>query len=262
VSIGQKVGVVGLKKNQGTFSEYVVASATDGIFPMPNDLPVEDAASFFVNPYTVLGIMDTAQQAGSKALVHTAAASQVGQMMVKLSNNAELTNGVELINVVRRLEQVKLLEELGAKHIINSSDEDWKDQLKSKINELECTVAFDAVAGSTSGDVLSCLPKGGTLYVYGALSGLCRDISPQHLIYFKKQIKGFFLATWVTSGGLLYTVPRMIMAGRKVNAGLLSPDGWAGSQFKDVPLEKVQEECAALLESSATGIKLRVRFDQ
>jgi NADPH:quinone reductase len=262
VSIGQNVGVVGLKTKQGTYSEYVVASATDGIFPMPNDLPVEDAASFFVNPYTVLGIMDTAHQAGSYALVHTAAASQVGQMMVKLSNNTELTNGVELINVVRRSEQVKLLQELGAKHIINSSDEDWKDQLRAKINELDCTVAFDAVAGSTSGDVLSCLPKGGTLYVYGNLSGPCRDISPQDLIYFKKQIKGFVLTTWVTSGGMLYMIPRMALAGRKVNAGLVGPNGWASSQFKDIPLEKVQEECVALLESSATGIKLRVRFDQ
>ncbi|KAG7349421.1 Zn-dependent oxidoreductase [Nitzschia inconspicua] len=262
VSIGQKVGVVGPKNNQGTYSEYVTVSATDGFFPLPDDLPVEDGASFFVNPYTVLGIMDTAKTThNSKALVHTAAASQLGQMMVKLSNNSELTNGVEIINVVRRAEQVKLLEELGAKHIINSSDSDWKDQLQTKIKELECTVAFDAVAGSSSGDILSCLPNGGTLYVYGGLAGSCRDINPMDLIYRRKDVKGFFLRSWVTSGGLLYTILRMAMAGRKVNAGL-GKDGWASSQFKDVSLEKMQEECAGLLDSGATGIKLRVRFDE
>jgi NADPH:quinone reductase len=262
VSMGQKVGVVGPKNNQGTYSEYVTVSATDGFFPLPDDMPVEDGASFFVNPYTVLGIMDTALSVhGSKALVHTAAASQLGQMMVKLSNNKELSNGVEIINVVRRDEQVKLLQDLGAKHIINSSDDDWKEQLKTKIQELECTVAFDAVAGSTSGEILSCLPNGGTLYVYGGLAGSCSGIDPMDLIYRRKEVKGFFLKSWIQSGGLLYMIPRMALAGRKVNAGL-GKDGWASSQFKDVSLEKMQEECAALLDSSATGIKLRVRFDQ
>ncbi|KAG7374393.1 alcohol dehydrogenase [Nitzschia inconspicua] len=230
VSIGQKVGVVGPKNNQGTYSD--LGNYGHG----QNNTQFQS-----LGPY--------------------GAASQLGQMMVKLSNNSELTNGVEIINVVRRAEQVKLLQELGAKHIINSSDSDWKDQLQTKIKELECTVAFDAVAGSSSGDILSCLPNGGTLYVYGGLAGSCRDIDPMDLIYRRKDVKGFFLKSWVTSGGLLYTILRMAMAGRKVNAGL-GKDGWASSQFKDVSLEKMQEECARLLDSGATGIKLRVRFDE
>ena len=260
VKIGQSVGIINLKHNQGTYTEYVTASASDGVFPLPEDLCVEDAASFFVNPYTVLGIMDTAKSMGSKALVHTAAASQLGQMMVKIAADPKLTNGVEIINVVRRQEQVQLLQDLGAKHIVNSSDENWKTILQQKVEELQCTVAFDAVAGSTSGDILSTLPSGGILFVYGGLAGACSGISPLDLIYRKKQVKGFLMPDWIASGGVIMTVPRMMAAGRKVNAGL-GKGGWAESQFKDITIDKVQEEVVKLLEGSATGIKLRIRFD-
>ncbi|KAL3936808.1 MAG: hypothetical protein SGARI_002399 [Bacillariaceae sp.] len=260
-SIGQKVGVVGLKNDQGTYSEYVTVSSTDGYFPLPDDLPVEDAAGFFVNPYTVLGIMDTAKQTGSKALVHTAAASQLGQMMNKLAADEALSNGMEIINVVRREEQAKLLEELGAKHIINSSQDDWKAQLKSKMKELECTVAFDAVAGPMSGDLMDCLPFKGSMWVYGVLSGNMSGVDPLDLIYRQKQIKGFFLSSWVKGGGMLSMISRMSSAGKTVNSGL-AQGGWSSSQFKDVSMEDAQKECVALLEGSATGAKLRVRLDQ
>jgi len=260
VKMGQKVGIVGLKQNQGTYSEYVVVSAVDGFFPLPDDLPVEDAASFLVNPYTVIGIMDTAKSAGSKALVHTAAASQLGLMMNKIANDKSLSNGVEIINVVRREEQVKILQELGAKHIINSSEDDWTVKLQQKVEELHCTVGFDAVAGSSSGHILAALPPAGTLYVYGGLAGDCSGINASDLIYKQKQIKGFFLMAWIQHGGMLMTVPRMMAAGRKVNAGL-GKGGWSSSQFKDVTLDKMQDELVKQLEGSATGSKLRIRFD-
>lgn len=261
VKIGQKVGIVSLKNQQGTYSEYVTLSAVESYFPLPDDLPVEDAASFFVNPYTVLGIMDTAKNNGSPALIHTAAASQLGQMMVKIANDEALTNGVEIINVVRRDEQVKLLQDLGAKHIINTSEDNWKEALKQKVDELKCTVAFDAISGATSGDLLSILPPKGTLFVYGGLAGGgCSGINPIDLIYRQKEVKGFFLSSWIQNGGMIMTVPRMMAAGRKVNAGL-AKGGWASTQFKDVTQETMQDELVKLLEGSATGSKLRVRFD-
>ncbi|KAL3922874.1 MAG: hypothetical protein SGILL_001975 [Bacillariaceae sp.] len=260
VSIGQKVGVVGVKGNQGTYSEYVTVSAIDGYFPLPEELPVEDAAGFFVNPYTVLGIMETAKQTDSKAVVHTAAASQLGQMMNKLALS-EFSNGLQIINVVRREEQAKILEDLGAKHIINSSQDDWKAQLKAKMKELECTVAFDAVAGPMTGDLLECVPFKGQVWVYGVLSGPMTGVDPIQLIYKQKQLNGFFLTSWIKGGGMLSMLSRMSSAGKIVNAGL-SQGGWASSQFKDISLENVQKECSGLLEGSATGAKLRVRLDQ
>merc|ERR1712151_1198354 len=108
---------------QGSYSEYVVADLLGGVFAIPDTVPVENAASFFVNPYTAIAIIDTVKQCGSKSFVHTAAASQLGQMIVKLSTQE------------------------GDKHVIvtTKDDESWKDELKTKIKELNATVAFDAV---------------------------------------------------------------------------------------------------------------------
>lgn len=175
--VGQKVGVIGLKKKQGTYSEYVVAKAPIGeIFPLPDDMEhVEDGASFFVNPYTAVGILETTRRVhNTNVLVHTAAASQLGQMLVKLAPS----EGMEIINVVRRPEQAELLKELGAQHVIVTSDTSWKDDLKAKIKELDCKVAFDAVAGTSTGDMMDVLPSRGTCYVYGGLAGNCANINP------------------------------------------------------------------------------------
>lgn len=255
--IGQKVGVIGPKNDQGTYSEYIAVSAAGGAFPMPDDMPVENAASFFVNPYTAIAILDTAKSNGSKAFVHTAAASQLGQMMVKLAPQ----EGMEIINVVRRQEQAKLLQDLGAKHVVVTKEDNWKETLKRKIDELNVSVCFDAVAGEGAGDLLEVLPKKGTLFIYGGLGGLAGGIDPKQLIYEEKQVKGFFLTPWVSYGGnMLMSVPRMLMAGKKVNTGLAS-GGWSSTQFKDTTIEKAQSDLVEQLEGSATGQKLRIRFD-
>jgi NADPH2:quinone reductase len=255
--VGTKVGFAGLKNKQGAYSEYVVASATEAVFAMPDDLPVEDAASFFVNPYTVIGILDTAKAQGAKAMVHTAAASQLGQMMVKLAP----TEGMEIINVVRREEQAELLKNIGAKHVVvTGSGDSWKEELKSKVKELGATVAFDAVAGQSAGDLLDVLPHKGTVNVYGGLAGKVENVDPMALIYHEKKLKGFYLRTWIKQGGTLSMLFRMMSASRKVNSGL-KQGGWSSSQFKDTTMENAQADIVKALDSSITGQKLRIRFN-
>jgi len=166
--------------------------------------------------------------------------------------------GVEIINVVRRPEQADLLKELGAKHVVVTSEENWKETLQAKIQELGATVAFDAVAGIMSADILSCLPKGGTCFVYGVLAGKIQDINPADLIYSEKTLSGWILMAWINKGGMLYTIPRMLAANRKVNSGL--HNGWSKTQFQDTTIENVQKDLVALLKDGATGKKLRVRF--
>jgi len=202
LSIGDKVGFTGLKGGQGSYSEYVVANATQSAFAMPNDVPVEDAASFFVNPYTAVGILTTVRAEGSKSFVHTAAASQLGQMMVKLAaEDGDLT----ILNVVRREAQAEILRNLGATHIVvTGGNEGWKDELKAMIKETNATVAFDAVAGEMSGDLLSLLPaKKGKLFVYGGLGGAIKGVNPIDMIYHAKQMEGWLLPRWLLSGGML-----------------------------------------------------------
>ena len=256
--VGTKVGFVCNDATQGSYAEYVTMNVMTGVFPMPTDVPIENCASFFVNPYTAMGILDTAQQVTkSNAIVHTAAASQLGQMLNKLAQEQDW----EIINVVRRDDQREILEKLGAKHIIVTSSETevWKAELKSKVQELDCTVAFDAVSGEMTGHLLDCMPSRGTVFLYGSVAGKANGINPLDLIYRKKQLRGFYLTSWIQEGGPVKMVPRMMSAGKLVNAGL-GDDGWCCSQFKDVQLEAVHDEVKMLLEGSVTGKKLRIRF--
>jgi len=248
--VGTAVGFVNLPNYQGAYAEYVVADALH-VYALPADLNVADAASFFVNPYTAVGILDTAP----KALIHTAAASQLGQMMVQLAPKL----GKTVVNVVRRKEQIDLLTKLGAEHVICTADADWKEQLSNKIDELGITTAFDAVAGPMAGELLTLLPKGGTCYVYGALAGKVSQIDPMDLIYKQKHLKGFYLVEWIQAGGILATLPRIRHATSLVMEGL--KDGWSASQFQDTTLEKMHYDLLELMSSGATGKKLRVRLE-
>lgn len=260
IKVGSKVGFVNLKNKQGAYSEYVVADVIGGVFAMPDDLPVEDAASFFVNPYTAIAILDTAKRQGAKTLVHTAAASQLGQMIVKLAPS----EGVEIINVVRREEQAELLKGIGAKHVVVSGgdgDADaWKKDLKSKVEELGASVAFDAVAGDSTGDMLDALPKNGTVFLYGGLAGRAGNLNPMDLIYREKKVEGFLLTRWIQGGGMVGTVPRMLSASSKVNAGL-KEGGWSSSQFLDTTMESAHADLVKLIENTSTGQKLRIRIN-
>jgi NADPH:quinone reductase len=263
--VGTHVGVVKPPDGQGTYSEYVVCSAyTCAGFALPRDLPVEDAASFFVNPYTAVALFDVARHEGTRALVHTAAASQLGQMMVKLQATSE--TDMEIINVVRRNDQAQLLKDLGAKHVVvtggGGNGEAWKVELKDKIKALGATVAFDAVAGSSTGDMLDCLPKHGTVYLYGGLAGPASNINPMDLIYKSKKLKGFFLTSWIQQGGTVSMALRMRSASAKVMAGLVAKNngGWSRSTFVDTTLEAAHTDLIQLLASEATGKKLRIRF--
>jgi|Transcript_2576 NADPH2:quinone reductase len=263
VPVGTPVGFIAQGK-QRSYAEYVTMGVTS-CFPMPTDVPVEDCASFFVNPYTAIGILDYVKNLeGSPAFVHTAAASQLGQMIVKLVNTMD---DMEVINVVRREEQAALLRDIGAKHIVvtgsatdEKSTQQWKDELQLKVEELGATCAFDAISGSMSGDLMDVLPFKGALYTYGKLGGKMANIDPIHLIYRGKRMEGFFLTTWVKDGGLFSMVPRMLSASKKVNAGLKSP-GWSSTQFMDTTMEKVHADIIDILGNSATGKKLRIRFD-
>ena len=256
--VGKKVGFVNLPRDQGSYSEYVTVDAMTGVFPMPEDLPVEAAASFFVNPYTAYGILETAQKSGGKAFIHTAAASQLGQMLVRLMQ--EKNTGMELINVVRRAEQVELLKSLGAKHIVNTSEENWKANLKALSKKLDAKVAFDAVAGEMTGDLLQLLPRKSKVWVYGVLGGHLRNIDPIALIYFNKKVEGFLLSRWLRAGGIVITIARIRRATAAVSSGLR--DGWSKTEYVDTTIEGMQKDFLKLYKTEGfTNKKLRVRFD-
>jgi NADPH:quinone reductase-like Zn-dependent oxidoreductase len=113
-----------------------------------------EAASWFVNPLTALGMVETMRREGHRALVHTAAASNLGQMLQKIC----LADGIGLVNIVRRPEQAAILRELGAQHVCNSSDRDFRSKLIDAIAETHATLAFDATGGGKlAGQILSAM---------------------------------------------------------------------------------------------------------
>lgn len=151
--VGKRVGFITNVKGEGSYAEYTCVNALEGVFPLPDSVEVADAASHFVNPYTAYGFLDTVRARhsgkGRPGFVQTAAASQLGQMLVKLCKQEKMT----LINVVRREEQAKTLRDLGAEHVVVSSEEGWEERLKELVKEHKIQFAFDAIAGEMSGQV-------------------------------------------------------------------------------------------------------------
>jgi NADPH:quinone reductase-like Zn-dependent oxidoreductase len=196
---GKRVAVGVQDDRDGTWAEFFVADATTCI-PLKRRMPVQQAAGMIVNPLTAMGLLDTAQRNRHRAAVHTAAASQLGRMLLVMAAEANFP----IIHVVRRDAQVELLRSLGAKHVLNSSDEGFAEQLRSACSSLNATAAFDAVAGDISGTVINTMPPGSTVYVYGALSDeACGNMDPIEIIFRDKTITGFYLGTWLRRRGVI-----------------------------------------------------------
>ena len=120
--------------------------------PLPAGTSAAEGASWFVNPLTALGMTETMRREGHKALVHTAAASNLGQMLNKIC----LKDGIGLVNIVRSAEQAELLRKIGAKHVVDSSAASFMDDLTNALAETGATIAFDAIGGGKlAGQILT-----------------------------------------------------------------------------------------------------------
>lgn len=259
--VGCKVGIVTFGRPEDyTAAEYICVDALRAVWSLPKTANLADSAAWFINPFTVLAILDLVKQHRSKAFVHTAASSQLGHMLVQLAPKKGLT----VLNVVRRKEHVDVLTKLGAKHIVCQADDDWLVQLRKKIKELNVKVAFDAVAGDMTGQVLSCLPNRGICYVYGVLSGdPAGKIDPIDLIYRSKKVNGFHvLKTWLqrAPGGSLGMFLRMLSSVGQVGSSL-EPGGWAATEFYDCTMEDMEKEFTSNHKNGFGGKKLRVVMD-
>ena len=135
------------------YAQYRLLKATD-CQPLPAGTTAAEGASWFVNPLTALGMTETMKREGHKALVHTAAASNLGQMLNKICNE----EGIGLVNIVRSPAQAKLLKDIGAKHIVDSSAATFTDDLTQALVETGATIAFDAIGGGKlASQILTCM---------------------------------------------------------------------------------------------------------
>jgi len=136
--MGRTVAVLG----GAMYAQHRIAKAAD-VLPMRPGVTAREGASCFVNPLTALGMVGTMRREGHSALVHTAAASNLGQMLVKIC----LKDGVELVNIVRSAEQAKILKDIGAKHVLDSTSPSFIDDLTDALAATGATIAFDAIGG-------------------------------------------------------------------------------------------------------------------
>jgi NADPH:quinone reductase-like Zn-dependent oxidoreductase len=216
--VGRRVAVGGQGDQDGTWAEYVVAGALSGCLPLIKELDTEQGATLLVNPLTAVGLLDEAKKRGARAVMQTAAASQAGRMLISLAQDI----GMPLVNIVRRPEQVDLLHGLGAENVLNSSASDFQQQLVDIVTKLQVTVAFDAVAGAITGQLLSAMPKGATVLVYGALSqNQCSGIDPIGLIFSDKRVGGFFLGQWIREQGPINLLRQSNRVQRLIASGQL-----------------------------------------
>jgi len=136
--LGKTVGVLG----GAMYTQYRCVRVQDCLV-LPDGTTSAEAASCFVNPLTALAMTETMRAEGHKALVHTAAASNLGQMLNKIC----LADGIDLVNVVRSPAQAKILSDIGAKHIVDSSAASFQDDLVQALVDTGATIAFDAIGG-------------------------------------------------------------------------------------------------------------------
>jgi NADPH:quinone reductase len=206
--LGRTVGFLG----GATYAEYCPTSPRMCL-PLPEGADPVDAASSFVNPLTALGMVETMRREGHTGLVHTAAASNLGQML----NRICLTDGVPLVNVVRRPDQAALLRDLGATHVCDSSEPTFEADLVAALRDTGATLAFDAVGGGQlAGQLLNAMEAAivspdapynrygsdvhKQVYVYGALDR--RPIELQRRFGFAWGVGGWLLTPFLarTSG--------------------------------------------------------------
>ncbi|MDT5250837.1 MAG: NADPH:quinone reductase [Mycobacterium sp.] len=213
--LGSRVGVAG----GAMYTQYRVIDAS-ACLVLPEGATAKDGASSFVNPLTALGMLETMRREGHSGLVHTAAASNLGQMLVKLC----MKDGVPLVNVVRKPDQEALLRSLGAVHVVNSTSPTFTAELAEALKATSATLAFDATGGGTlASQILSGMEQAASstdgagysrygstvhkqVYTYGGL-----DTGPTTLT------RNFGMA-WGIGGWLL--TPFLVGAGAEVVARL------------------------------------------
>jgi len=184
--LGKTVAMIG----GAMYAQYRVIKAKE-VLPLPDGTTAEEGASCFVNPLTSLGMTETMKREGHKALVHTAAASNLGQMLNKICQK----DGIDLVNIVRSEAQEKILRDIGAKYVVNTAAPTFFDDLVAALEATGATIAFDATGGGKlQGQILHAMEAaavkamkvysryGSTthkqVYVYGRLEPRPIELSP------------------------------------------------------------------------------------
>lgn len=261
--LGKTVGIVGGEM----YSQHRCVNVMKCLELKEGTTAVE-GASCFVNPLTALGMVETMRSEGHTALVHTAAASNLGQML----NRICMAEGIDLVNIVRKPEQEELLREMGAKYICNSSSDTFMKDLTEALVATGATIAFDATGGGKMANgILSAMEAAAVqrmteynrygsdvfkqVYIYGGL-----DTSPTVLnrnFGFAWSVSGWLLTPFLQKVGL----EKLIELRSRVASELKTT--FASHYTREVSLaEALSLEAIADYNKRATGTKYLIKPQQ
>eukprot|EP00300_Choanocystis_sp_HF-7_P033454 c45800_g1_i1.p1 GENE.c45800_g1_i1~~c45800_g1_i1.p1 ORF type:complete len:359 (+),score=77.43 c45800_g1_i1:32-1078(+) len=214
--IGKRVAIVS-SRGGIMWSEYAIVPAMQCIV-LPNEISFELGCSCFANPLTAISFVEIAQQRGLKTILHTAAASSLGKMLVRYAAQYD----IKIICVVRKESQEKILRELGAETIVNTSTEGWEAVLQEACIAHDVRLGFDAVAGELTGAILKAMPPNSELMVYGGLSlEHCSGIRPTDLIFQNKKVSGFWIPQYFKTKSTyqLYRITQVVVNNLRTSLG-------------------------------------------
>ena len=258
--IGKRVGIIG----GAMYTQYRCVNAFMCL-ELAAGTTAAEGASCFVNPLTALAMVETMRMENHTALVHTAAASNLGQMLNRICMNED----VALVNIVRKVEQEAILKAMGAKYIVNTTSDSYYDDLTDALAETGATLAFDATGGGKlAGQILSCM-EAAALRSMTEYNGYGSDVFKQVYIYggldrnpttltrnfgFSWSLSGFLLTPFLQKVG----IEKSIQMRAKVAAEIKTT--FASHYTKEVSLaEALSPEAISVYGKQTTGEKYLIK---
>jgi NADPH:quinone reductase-like Zn-dependent oxidoreductase len=199
--LGKRVSCTSTEGFGGSWAEYMLTSAMH-VIPIDKSIGLEQATSLIVNPLTALAFIDIAKKNNAKSILNNASAGALGKMLISMTKK----ENIDIISVVRTEEQKNQLENYGAKYVLNSTSENYLQELKSLTQKLDTRLYFDAIGGACTDSFIEVSPEGSQIYLYANLSEEKSLFNPRTLLQQEKSIQGFFLGSYSSNQNLLKTL--------------------------------------------------------
>lgn len=247
--LGKRVTVI--NRQGGNWADYAVVPARQAR-PVPQDIPDEQVASFFVNPATVLAMVrHVLRVPNGDWLLQSAANSNLGRMIIRLGKH----DGFRTINIVRRRALVQELKALGADVVIATEDGPIAEQVRAATKSEGVRFALDPVGGAIGTGVFDSLAQGGRLLVYGSLTGEPIAVAPRPLISRDVTVSGFWLGRWMETRSVPQSLLLLRQIATLVRSGVLATD--PGPAF---PIDQAARAVVQAENAGASG-KVLLRLD-
>lgn len=237
--VGKRVAFATGNTNWGSWADYAVAEAK-GCIPLIDTVRDADGAAMIVNPLSALAMFGIVKEAGEKAFVLTAAASQLCKLMMNVARD----EGYRPIAIVRRDDQIPLLKHAGAAHVLNATSPGFAAELRQVMKAEQPRILLDAVTGPLAAQIFEAMPRRARWIVYGRLDAGTTPIpEPGQLIFMAKQIEGFWLTEWMRKAGTEARLAAIREAQARFSDGRWSTDVTAVVPLAEA-MQRVPEELA------------------